>query len=379
MCRFSALPLFRSIIVPENRSLLADVLDFDNLQLSELSTHIRVDPLWKRMFEAKWPVISNVKSRPWIELYMEKYLSEFLETLRPVDFNAEKVRNLVELCSPFVNCLIIDRLEVRVGHDLDTLNDHIPFDVVLENLNQLKSLSITYDCRTIGTQFYLTCTNISDSDIKKFTRGLTQTDLREFKFHSSKLEPPMLKQIGLSLDKNTSLVTIEMQNCRFGDAGLVSFCSILTHDSLPNVRHIVLSNNFISSEGAALLANILRRRKIETLDLKLNPILSDGANEILALVGIIELTSLNISSCSFDESVEEALLYVLRKNKKLRQLNIAINKFGEELGLKIHQELSHNQVLRELDVRGVGISHKTKRLIDEAILENREKNNTITQ
>lgn len=373
------MPLFRSVLVPENRSLLADVLDFENLQLSELSAHIKVDPLWKRMFEAKWPVISNSSNRLWIELYMEKYLSEFLETLRPVDFTVEKVKNIVELCSPFVYDLTIDRLEVRVGHDHDTINDHIPFDIVLENLNQLKSLSITYDCRTIGTQFYLTCTNISDNDIKKFTRGLTQTDLKEFKFHSSKLEPPMLKQIGLALDKNTSLVTIEMQNCRFGDAGLLSFCSILTHDSLPHVRHLGLSNNFISSEGAALLANILRRRKIETLDLKLNPILSDGANEILALVGIIELSSLNISSCSFDESIEEALLYVLRKNKKLRQLNISINKLGEELGVKIHKELANNKILREFDVRAAGISHKTKRLIDGLILENREKNNTIQQ
>ncbi|KAG5680513.1 hypothetical protein PVAND_010020 [Polypedilum vanderplanki] len=376
---WSTLPLFRSIIVPENRSLLADILDFETLQLSELTAHIKVDPLWKRMYEIKWPMISNVKNRPWIELYMEKYLSEFLESLRPVDVVPEKVKNLIELCSPFVNCLTIDRLEVRAATNNDTINDHIPFDIILENLNQLKSISITYDCRTIGTQFYLTCTNISDNDIKKFARGLTQTDLREFKFHSSKLEPQMLKIIGRALDKNTSLVTIEMQNCRFGDAGLISFCSILTHDSLPNVRHLGLSNNFISSEGASLLANILRRRKIETLDLKLNPILSDGANEILALAGIVELTSLNISSCSFDEKVEEALLFVLRKNNKLRKLNISINKLGEDLGMKIYQELAYNQILRELDVRGAGISHKTKRLIDGMVLENREKNNTIHQ
>lgn len=331
------------------------------------------------MYAAKWPMVSNHRNRPWIELYMEKYLSESIENLRPADYNADKIRNLVELCSPFVKVLKIDHLQARPGYDNDTINDHIPFDIILETLNEIKSLSITYDCRSIGTKFYLTCTSISDNDIVKFTRGLCNADLTEFKFHSSKLEPPMLKQIGRALDKNTSLVRIEMPNCRFGDAGLSSFCTILTHDSLPHVRHLVLSNNFISYEGAALLANILRRRKIEMLDLKLNPILTEGANEILALAGIVELVELNISSCSFDENVEEALLYVIKHNKQLVNLNISINKLSEELGVELLNKLDGNKTLREFDVRGTGITHKTKRLIDAAILENREKNNTVNQ
>jgi hypothetical protein len=329
------------------------------------------------MYGAKWSMIGNDKNRPWVELYMEKYLSETLENLRPVDYNVEKMKNLIELCSPFVQCLTIDHLEAA-AHPFDShINDHIPFDIVLENLNELKCLSISYDCRTIGTHFYLTCTNISDNDITKITRGLCHTDLREFRFHSSKLEVPMLKQIGRALEKNAALTVIKMENCRFGDAGLSSFLSTLTHDSLPHVKHITLSNNFISADGATLLANILRRRKIETLDMKLNPILTEGANEILALANIIGLTSLNISSCSFDEGVEDALLYTIRTNKIMRKLNISINKFNEKLGLKVIKELKVNKVLREMDVRGVGISPKTKRIIDGKILENREKANTI--
>lgn len=102
-----------------------------------------------------------------------------------------------------------------------------------------------------------------------------------------------------------------------------------------------------------------------------------GANEILALANVVGLTSLNISSCSFDEGVDETLLYVLRKNKTLRKLNISINKLNEDLGVKIISALADNEIMRELDVRGAGISHKTKRTIDGIILENREKNNTV--
>lgn len=68
---------------------------------------------------------------------------------------------------------------------------------------------------------------------------------------------------------------------------------------------------------------------------------------------------------------------MLRKNKTLRKLNISINKLNEDLGVKIVSALADNGVMRELDVRGAGISHKTKRIIDGIILENREKNNTV--
>jgi Ran GTPase-activating protein (RanGAP) involved in mRNA processing and transport len=329
------------------------------------------------MYDAKWSLCSNKNNRPWIELYIERFLGESLENLKPTEYNIEKVKALIELCTPFVRNLTIDHLEVAPMVENDSINDHIPFDIILEHLNELKSLSITYDCKTIGTQFYLSCTNISDNDLKKFVSGLSHTDLEKFKFHSSKLEPCMLKEIGRTLEKNAALVVIEMQNCRFGDAGLKNFCSILTHDSLPHIKHIILSNNFISCEGAKLLANILRRRKIETLDLKLNPIMTLGANEILSIANQIKLNKLNLSSCSFEEQIEETLLFVIKNNKHLHHLNISINKLSEELGVKIVSMLKFNSFLKKFDIRNTGISHKTKRIIDKIILENREKFNQI--
>lgn len=332
------------------------------------------------MFRARWPsLLNNTNNRkPWIEIYMEKYLAESLENMKPSEYNVEKMKSLIELCSPFVTFLKIDHLEASTESN-DQINDHIPFDIILEHLNELKSLSITYDCKTISTQFYLGCTTITDNDSNKFVRGLAHTDLREFEFHSSKLDPLMLKQISRSLDKTTSLTKISVPNCRFGDAGLLAFIRVLTHDSLPNVRHLGLSNNFISSDGAIALAKILRGRKIDVIDLKLNPILAEGTIHVLALVNVVDLMYLDISSCSFDESVGEALLHVLKFNKTLRSLNLSINKLGEELGLKIVDTLELNKVIRALDVRNSEISLSTKSAIDASILENREKNNTISQ
>ncbi|CRK98782.1 CLUMA_CG012042, isoform A [Clunio marinus] len=371
---WSSFPLFSEIIVCENRCLLADILDVESLPLAELCNHVRDDAFWKRMFIVKWPnLIKNINcEKLWIEIYIEKYLSESIESLKPSDYNVEVMKSLIELCSPFVKCLKIDHLEAAIESN-EPANDHIPFDVILEHLSELKYLSITFDCKTINTQFYLGCTTITDNDIKKFVTGLAHTDLYEFEFHSSKLNAIMLTQIGRALDKSSSLTKISLGNCRFGDAGLLAFSRVLSHDSLPNIKHIMLT-----SHGAKLLANILRRRKIETIDLKLNPILAEGALHILALVNIVDLVSLNLSSCSFDRSIEEGLIYVLKQNKTLRNLNLSTNKLGDALGIKIFETLKNNFTLRKFDIRNTEINFATKCDIDTMILENREKNNKLS-
>lgn len=321
------------------------------------------------MFKAKWPQkYDSFKGKPWIEIYVEKYLAETLENMKPSEYNIEKVKSLIELCSPFVKCLKINQLEAALNS-----NNHIPFDIVLEHLNELKSLSVAYNVRTIGTQFYLGCTTITNNDSVKFIQGLDHTVLEKFEFHSSKLDPKFLRQISRSLDKTTSLTTISLPNCRFGDEGLKAFIKSLRYDSLPNVKTIILSNNFISPEGAKRLANILRYRRIETIDIKLNPILAEGVIHLLSIVNDIELKNLNLSSCSFDESIDDALLFVLKFNKSLVNLNMSINKLSENLGVRMIEALAHNSVLKSLDIRNNEISLKTKSKIDEIILENRDK------
>lgn len=322
------------------------------------------------MFKAKWPdQFNSIEGKPWIEIYIEKFLSESLENLKPSQYNVEKMKSLIELCSPFVKCLKINQLEAA----LDT-NNHIPLDIVLEHLNELKVFSIAFNVRTIGTNFYLNCTSITNNDITKFIQGLSHTDLKDFEFHSSKLDAKMLKQISRALDKTTSLTRISLPNCRFGDEGLKSFIKGLTHDSFPNLRDIVLSNNFISSEGAIKLASILRRRRIDSIDIKLNPILAEGAIHLLAIATQIQLKYLNFSSCSFDESIAEALLFVLQFNRTLINLNLSINKLSDNLGRRMIEAVKHNSVLKILDIRNTEINLNTKSEIDAIILENREKN-----
>jgi hypothetical protein len=115
------------------------------------------------------------------------------------------------------------------------------------------------------------------------------------------------------------------------------------------------------------------------LDLKLNPILAEGAIHILALASIVGLITLNLSSCSFDESIGDPLLHVLKHNKTMRSVNLSINRLGEDVGLKVIEAMQHNKMIRTLDIRNTDITLPTKSSIDALVLENRKKNNTIYQ
>lgn len=73
---------------------------------------------------------------------------------------------------------------------------------------------------------------------------------------------------------------------------------------------------------------MLRRRKIKTLDLRLNPITNSGAAIVLGSAHLMDLEHLNLSSCSFDESIGNILLFLIKSNQTLRTISISNNRVG---------------------------------------------------
>lgn len=123
----------------------------------------------------------------------------------------------------------------------------------------------------------------------------------------------MLKLLARALEKACSnLELLSFCHCRCGDLGLVAFLDTLSHESFPNLKHLILPNNYISRctcstctlrllqliiffsiahEGAIELAAVIKTRNIETLDLRLNPIGSDGA---AAIFGVMHRTPIKM-------------------------------------------------------------------------------------
>lgn len=172
-------PIFREITDIEDRNYLLDIIDVDT-PIKDLAAHIQEDVFWKRCFRNRWsnyypPVIQ----RPWINVFMEKYIAETIEQMAPSEYVEDDVLAVLEVCGPYLECLRINQLQPA----MDEQNDHIPLNFVLSNMSQLREIDITYDLKSIGTQFFLGCSNISKNDIKWLASGLEKCyELQVFRY-----------------------------------------------------------------------------------------------------------------------------------------------------------------------------------------------------
>lgn len=171
-------PIFAEITDVEDKNYLLDIIDV-NIPIKDLAAHITEDVFWKRCFQHRWRnFFPQLVTKPWISMYMEKYLSETLENQKPIDYNEESMQCLLDVCAPHLENLQINQLQPA----MDDQNDHIPMDFILTNLTELRKIDLTYDLKNIGTQFFLGCSNISKNDIKTLASGLEKCyELLEFR------------------------------------------------------------------------------------------------------------------------------------------------------------------------------------------------------
>lgn len=162
-------PIFSQIEGIENKRNLLDILDVD-LPLSDLAVNIDADIFWRRCFQSRWKQFypHSIEQRPWISLYIERFLAEWLESVKPMNWNEEETLQIIRVCSPHVICLCIEQLQPS----MDERNEHIRIDYVLRNLFELRSLQLTYSVKCIATDYILGCSKLSSNDIKWLSEGL---------------------------------------------------------------------------------------------------------------------------------------------------------------------------------------------------------------
>lgn len=71
-----------------------------------------------------------------------------------------------------------------------------------------------------------------------------------------------------------------------------------------------------------------------SIDLRMNPIANTGAAAILSSSHLMDLETLNLSSCSFDESIGSTLLFVIKNNKTLKSISVSNNRIGVVSAIK---------------------------------------------
>lgn len=93
--------------------------------------------------------------------------------------------------------------------------------------------------------------------------------------------------------------------------------------------------NFSAQKTALYLSKMIRNRRIEHLDVSLNPIGSEGAATIFSVVHKLPIKFLNISACSITETIGKLLLKLLVENKTLFHFNISNNELGN---VSVHED-----------------------------------------
>ncbi|XP_055382808.1 dynein regulatory complex subunit 5 [Condylostylus longicornis] len=366
-------PKYFRLTEPEDIIYFVENLNI-NLPLKILTVYVHDDIFWKRCFLHKWrnvyPYLNE--KRPWISLYCEKYLAEYLQKLDPCDYDQESISNLLEVLGPYIYKLDIDYLQPTLAER----SDHIPFDFILSNLPELRYFRITFDTKTIGIHYNLGCCTPSRRDALHFCRGIQKCyELEYFNLHSTNMDPTQLQNLGKSLDKAASinLKTLAFPNSEIGDEGLRGFYCALSKESFPNLVTLDLTNNFLGQESALILSRTLQNRKIKRLILRLNPIESDGAAAIFAIIKCLPLELLDVSGCSITSSIQRVLLKLIYETKTLRQLDLSNNELGPEIGSTLYRTIGFNKSLRQIDLRNTGIYNEHKNYINDVLFPNRER------
>lgn len=172
-------PIYAEIRDKEDKNSLLDAIDV-RLPIKLLSTYIVEDVFWQRCFQHRWPCYHPTRiDRPWINLYLERHLAEAIEQLKPINFDEEDIKALLETCSPYVGTLKIRQLQPSLADP----NYHIPFEGILSNLVELRTIDLTFDLKTIGAHdYFLGCTNVAKQDIESLALGIEKCyELVEFR------------------------------------------------------------------------------------------------------------------------------------------------------------------------------------------------------
>ncbi|XP_030374810.1 dynein regulatory complex subunit 5 [Scaptodrosophila lebanonensis] len=373
---WSEVPLYEQLPRHEDRNYILSQLDVE-LPLELLSAHISDDYFWERSFQQRWRSATmqlRGRERPWINIYMERHLQEFIENMQTGDYEPEgNVQTTLDICAAYINQLEINQLQpAPPGSDT---NDHIPLDYLLANLPDLQRLRLSYCTKTAGCNYQLGCNQLSSRDIALLAKGLSQChELRSFCIHNTKLAPYQLRLFAHCLDKGCHhLNALSLMHCAIGDAGIRSFMENCTKESFATLTMLDLTNNRITEEGAYILSRTLQHVPLQHLVLRLNPIQSDGAAAIFNTLQVMPIKVLDLGSCSITESITKLFMLLMCQHKTLLEIDLSNNCLGEDFGKHLLKVLGLNKILEHLDLRNTGMSMDMRHKFKTFLLKNVER------
>jgi len=197
-------------------------------------------------------------------------------------------------------------------------------------------------CRAIGKGMisrYDTETSTANSEIKPMSLHLTKNE-----YVGDAGAAALSAAIRSIASKNKDTVVFDVLNlsaCGIGDTGAEAL-AIALEDHPSSVKHLILSNNHITDEGAAILGRALasskdNSRRLESLDLSYNKEIGDaGARELARTIEHDSVGKLILRSCHVRADGISSFANVLKnvgKRKTDRPKKLEIDLSGNPIGI----------------------------------------------
>ncbi|KAG7310536.1 hypothetical protein JYU34_003321 [Plutella xylostella] len=375
-------------ILQKDRDLLMDLYP-DSIPLKFSVPLIEDEHYWKRCLNSKFPTQKELGITFYKGRYLSMCLQEHLENANPDVFVEDDALELITLVSPHIYELKLRQLRMvrqprpppltdevvdRCPWSVPPVHHHIPLELVLNKLHNLKELTLVFGVNNLEENYEPRLFELSIADCESLCIGLENLQhFRALRINRSNLDCSKVKVILQRLVKKESIEELDFNHCKIGDHGMKALGGFISLHN--NIKVVRIANNRFGAVGARGLAYALQMKPaapIELIDLSLNQLCLESACAMAAaLVRCREKPqALLLNACGLEGASADKIVGLLGLNRGLTRLDLAANDLsGAEETLL--DALDQNRRLLKMDLRSTGVSEETEQKVSELLDRNR--------
>ncbi|XP_018352866.1 PREDICTED: LOW QUALITY PROTEIN: T-complex-associated testis-expressed protein 1-like [Trachymyrmex septentrionalis] len=338
-------PILEDLPTCADRDVLVETLPTD-LPFELTIPRIGDEFYWERSAKDRWEYNDpSEHGNSWRRLYCERHLVEYLETLQASYFEPqrEECEKLMALVKNHIHVIRLRSL-VPTKKRTDMENDelileddvvhHIPMAVILPQFPHLTEIYLNFGMIYMNDGFEWRDFEFSLEDCLSLGEGIKASPkLKKFSLTRSNLDQPRVAAILQGMISNDNIEELDLSHCKLKDKGAHAVGEFLSRHQ--NLKILHLTNNNIGPIGVAGIVHGLLKASstaLKHLDFRLNPLQTEGANHICALlVRNKTLETLNISGCELGPEDGIALADVFSSGcveLEALSLDVSNNNFG---------------------------------------------------
>lgn len=349
------------------------VIDFDNdvywRRVVEKFSHRKTEFLKVMMLES-----NNVSLKP---IGLELKFARLLETLAYASWNSESLTELAKKLSPFIRMLKIHSLNPMKDFMLERNAHNSNYKIFnysdsnfnhgnlsfLSQLQSLTTLTINFATENLRYDYHKRFFELSCDDISNLANGICQlSSLRSLTLRGNKLNDK--KMVMLMNGLSTSHIEIlDLSFCQLDAFAIRSLAVFLCENEHNSLQCLELKGNCLTGVeltdfGAGLT---MYKGELKYLGLSQNPLNDDG---VVAIVnGLREMEHLNkidFSSCEMGTIGVREIIELLRL-KSLKSLNISSIIVQDQHATELIQRMESNFNMEQLECRNCGLTLEQER------------------